>query len=567
MADQVFLQWGIGWKFPVLIICLFMTGVGTALGHHFYYQSLADTEVQSQNQQSWAIRIGTGLAVLNKTVLAAILGMIATQQTWVTLRRRSISLHGIDSMFKIMSDPIAMFDYNLWTGAKTLLLLAIISWCLPLVKVITPATLSIRSLMRSQIIPTAVPTVDFSNGTEWATFAGAGRVTGASFELARLFAAIFSSVSFIPLTAPFVNSTYDLNFWGPSYKCLSLEEVVTEQNTPTWDTENTLNNYTSFQKAWDELIVAPGIGASGYDGSIYTAVAPYFMNNMILIWSSGVNDESHNSSQGTSIVCQLYNTSYDISVRFHEGVQSIAPSSIQYLHPHAWDGSEGTWSYFSDSLGMGTAWVTHILFSYLLTARVKLGRALEDFQTGGEGTIPLLQSGLIDCPEFWNTTRMTQLALPNSGKCRNQSLARAIEDLSHNFTYSMMTFYDRRRFTTTVPVNVSSPRNFYSYDVANLMIVYGASLATVLFWTGVGAVALWSNGVTSSSSFSTMLLTTRNPDLDKLAEGYSLGADPLPKEIGELRLKFGCLDGEESKHAGFGLDGTVCPVTKGEILR
>ncbi|KAH6972464.1 hypothetical protein BKA56DRAFT_635454 [Ilyonectria sp. MPI-CAGE-AT-0026] len=555
-------QWGIGRKLPVLVICLFVTGVGTALGHHFYYQSLADTEVQSQSQQAWAIRIGTGLAVLNKTVLAAVLGMVATQQTWVTLRRRSMSLYGIDSMFKIMSNPTVLLDHHLFTSAKTLFLLAIISWCLPLVTVITPATLSIRSFIDYRIVPTAVPTVDFSNDDEWYNFIGTGDA-GVSFEIARIFAATFSSVSFLPVSAPFVNSTYDLNFWGPSYKCLALEEVVVQQSAPTWDTE--LNNYTSFQKAWDGMIVAPAID---FDGSVYAAVAPGFMNNMILIWSSGVDDESHNSSKGTSIVCQLYNTSYDISVRFHAGFQSIAPLSIQYLHPHAWNIPEGSSSYFGESQGIGTAWVTHILFSYLLTVNVTVGGSIGDFQTGREATIPLLQSGLIDCPELWNTTRMTQLALPNSSKCRNQSLARATEDLSRNFTYSMMTFHNGHQSITTVPVNVSSPRNFYSYDMANLMIVYGASLATVLFWIGVGGAALWSNGVISSSSFSTMLLTTRNPDLDKLAEGYSLGADPLSEEVGELKLKFGSLDSwKSSKHAGFGLDGTVSTITKGEILQ
>lgn len=121
-------KWGIGWRFPILLVSFFITGTLAAMGHHIYYQGLENTPVQSSSQQIWAIRIGSGLAFLSKTCLAAVMSMIATQQIWFTVRRRFITLRGIDSMFKLMSDPTAILNRDLLTWAKTLALLASLSW-------------------------------------------------------------------------------------------------------------------------------------------------------------------------------------------------------------------------------------------------------------------------------------------------------------------------------------------------------------------------------------------------------------------------------------------------------
>ncbi|KAI5465088.1 hypothetical protein BGZ63DRAFT_350547, partial [Mariannaea sp. PMI_226] len=434
---------------------------------------------------------------------------------------------------------------------------------LPLASVISPATLSVRASIQSELVTTSVPTVDFSNGTDWSTYEGLGRIETPSFEINRLFAAVFSSANFLPLSARFPNSSYDMNFWAPSYKCQSLKEIVARNNKPTWDTN--IYNYNSIQAVWDAFI-KPQIEDQKGTYYIYTAAAPYFMNNLIMIWAAGVSNERNNSLSGSRIVCQLYNTSYKVSVRFNEGVQSITPLHIQYLNPHAWDSDYG-------SLGAGhdieTAYVTQLIFSQLLVGNISVGVTVGNLDTN-PNPMGLLQSGLIDCPEIWNSTSLQQLAaLRYTGlhNCRNRTLARAIEDLSRNFTYSMMVFYSGRGFATTLPVTVRSPRNLYSYDTVNLLMAYGASLFIVLIWVLVGSVTVWNNGITSSTSFSTILLTTRNPDLDKLAEGYSLGSDPLPKEICKTRLKFGCLDdAAETKRAGFGLSRTVTPIQKGENL-
>ena len=110
------------------VSALLSVAVGFVLGHHFYYQSLKDTVVLSEDQQSWSIRLGTGAAVLTKTALVALIGIAAVQRIWATLRRKAMTLRGIDGMFGIMGDPTCIFNSELLGHAKVLMLFAAVSW-------------------------------------------------------------------------------------------------------------------------------------------------------------------------------------------------------------------------------------------------------------------------------------------------------------------------------------------------------------------------------------------------------------------------------------------------------
>jgi hypothetical protein len=78
-----------------------------------------------------AIRIGTGFAFLIKSCLVSAVGLAAVQVTWATLRRKSVRLSGIDSMFAVRGSPLAFLTLDLWLYAKTLTVLAIVSWYVP----------------------------------------------------------------------------------------------------------------------------------------------------------------------------------------------------------------------------------------------------------------------------------------------------------------------------------------------------------------------------------------------------------------------------------------------------
>ncbi|KAI8964621.1 hypothetical protein F5Y11DRAFT_79555 [Daldinia sp. FL1419] len=571
---------------PLLAIVFFVGGILAALGHHLYYNRLNDTLVTSEDLQVWSIRIGTGLALLTRCGLVAAIGIAAVQQTWMSLRNRAMSIGGIDSMFDIMGNPWSFFNRDFLTHAKRLVILAAIAWLLPIITVITPATLSVESRMTRDDIATKVPTYNFSNTDGWATYGGFGYISGVAPEIGRLFTRTYISNSFVPEMPPFANASYDFDFWAPSYKCSNASDVIRTKNTRTWDLA--YYNYTNFEEAFNAEITKPvstGNFSSGPIPLIYKATAPSRMNNMILIGANGRSERWGNTDHNY-LVCQLYNTSYAVTMHFDNGVQSIQEKSIKHLDAQEWDNERGRLSVTLDNGACApdpeannatvcpTYHLVHYLFTGFLAGQVRVNAGGElVFQSGDlggsiseAGNSPFFQSGLRDCPEIWNSTDYQSasggpLAFQSLNRCPGGTLATAVESLSRNFTYSLLTYSHWQNFTTEIPITVSMPKNFFYYNSKTLLATYSSAVVVTLLCICVGFAALLSNGYTSSMSFSAVLLTTRNPDLDRLSADNNLGAKPLPQPIRDTKLRFGILQTEGSEpQAGFGLDGTVTPL-------
>ncbi|CAI7620017.1 unnamed protein product [Penicillium viridicatum] len=578
-------KWGIGWQCPAMMVGPVICGALLAVGHHLYYDSLDDTPVHSINQQTWAIRIGTGFAFLIKSFLVAAVGVAATQELWATLRKKSIRLYGIDSMFGVMGSPLALLTWDVWVYAKTLTLLAILAWLIPLTAIVTPATLSVRLLTTFNTSQLHVPNVDFGSQSfwhDWVTFGGVGYIAGPSPDISRLFAATTSAINMLTIPAPFPNSSYTLDFWAPSYKCQSLSDAITEMQGMSF-TQEFGDNYTSLQALWDAEMESNSTVAQM---ELYTGEVPYLLNNTFFIRTSGENPLSET---GPELVCRMYNTSYIINLNFTDGTESLTPIAVSPLNPANWTFSEGQLSSIPPLTGIKPEpaytpnsgfHVMHLLFRGLLQRRVRAGATnnlVQESDSDGWGdSTSITQSGLFSCPEIWNSTiygNLSQTGSPTPAQCRKGTLAAAIEDLSHNFTYSL---FSLNAANTSVPVFASEPQNFYTYNYRNLAAAYAAAVGVTVACVAVGFSALVKNGVAQNSAFSSMLMTTRNPELDSLAVGNCLrGGDALGKNLGDVRLRFGEVVAPEGdrdtttsrnsrRHLAFGTDGAVTAIVKGE---
>jgi hypothetical protein len=119
----------------------------------------------------------------------------------------------------------------------------------------------------------------------------------------------------------------------------------------------------------------------------------------------------------------------------------------------------------------------------------------------------------------------------------------------------------------SIPVNYFTTHNVYQYNSRNLILSYSIAVGVTIFSIIIGTYATITNGVSHSTSFSAMIATTRNPQLDRLVEGSSFGALPLEKEMRKTKLKFGELmgDGREkgvTGHVGFGFEDNVLNLRK-----
>jgi hypothetical protein len=86
-------------------------------------------------------------------------------------------------------------------------------------------------------------------------------------------------------------------------------------------------------------------------------------------------------------------------------------------------------------------------------------------------------------------------------------------------------------------ITVRSPQNIYQYAPRNLIIAYGSAAIIAVAFVLVGYVCIWSASNSFGTSFSTILRTTRNPELDALVPcAETSGAEPLSKHLEKTKL-------------------------------
>nr|CEG04862.1 unnamed protein product [Fusarium clavum] len=119
-------------------------------------------------------------------------------------------------------------------------------------------------------------------------------------------------------------------------------------------------------------------------------------------------------------------------------------------------------------------------------------------------------------------------------------MADALEELFLNFTISLFSnqkFVQNKTAATPGPITYSSTLNEFAYEPRNLIISYGVGFLLTLVIVIFGLLCIRSASASYGSSFSTILRTTRNPDLDTVVPtAETTGAEPLSKHLGNIRL-------------------------------
>lgn len=412
--------------------------------------------------------------------------------------------------------------------------------------------------MRTGIIANSteinVPCPDYSNSSEvyWANFEGVGNLDGPSPAINRLVAATMSSISILPFNAPSPNSSYSLTFYGPAFRCQDLATAVTEEGH--LNTSET----TPIQDAW-ALTMDPQLSENTHE-PFFTAASTEAVFK--------VNRDDHllflntNLYQGSSrnYSCRLWNTSYTVSFSFDDGVQSTTIQSLHHVAPAQWVRDA-----LYTLLAPGDVQYQALFEALVNALTAQLGWGSTGSLIGQDSAV--LTSGLPACPEV--VAQLGNFAMLFSGwMCRAGSVPAAIEDFSHNVTLSLLSS-EFLANETAADVTTRRPVTFYTYNWRNLALAYAISVFAALVCAAVGVQALMLNGYSATASFSTILLTTRNEELDHVARGHCLGESPMDKSLGRTMLRYGILNSQASDrskvpHAAFGLSGDVRELRRGE---
>jgi len=411
----------------------------------------------------------------------------------------------------------------------------------------------------------------------------------------------------LPLLAPAFNSSYTVQFFGPTLGCdYANHEQQLEFDYYTARTMNRSGIVTHSEAVYIGDAAKDLNWASGYNGSaslsVYSAFTPNtdsflhaedfrlpapavnvwppelpsaFPSPHLQLWFQVAN---------ASIVCALANASLDLEVQFLNGVQNVFQRNVTTVN----NWSPSIVAYDVDSVYMTTfVALVNILYGNVTLQPaygIELGLHMDDSN--------VLNTALSACPEFsfWfngygpavNQTifgvdlaaNLTNYIFPSeTWICRNGSLARAIEDLASNMTISMLSnpnpTVNRTRF-----VSIYTPCSFYQYNNLTLVLSYTTAVVVTLCCVAIGVHALYENGVSHSTSFSAIMNTTHNLHQNEISEGHSLGAEPLAKDLKNMKIRLGIVGYEEETigsetiivgHAGFGLEGHVEKLKKGQV--
>lgn len=479
----------------VLMCCLLVLGVGCGIAHHAF-NSYLDGRATSSFDQAWAIRIGTALAMAVKTALLASMGMAFAQRVWRSVRQNTMTVKALDSLFGAFSgDPRSLFQGDLYRSARLALLLAVVGWLLPIATVFTPATLRIKPMTRSSSRSCIVSTMNLNNITDGGLLryppTNASRLyTGPAPAVQRL--ALQSLLTGTAARATYlsdpvigINTTHTVSFTAAALQC--------SENNATQPNPTNLTQYTYWQGTLSQT------HDSGSNQDVPTLQIQY--------------TSTPRTSAPLVISCVPWIAEYTALVSQNSTDETFIWTNKSWTRPAGRPVGGSAMQLTSESaLDTGVAALIDATFGVLV------GNLTED---QGGNLLP--------------TT--SKIALASFARTTNQSMfdfsqvAKSVDDLIWNVVVGAVGLGITQ---TNGTCDVTDQVNVYVYDQGVLLGAYLAVLGVAMAALGVGLHALKKNGHSGDTSFSGVILSTRNPTLDQACEGGR-------QELLATRIRFGFL--------------------------
>ncbi|KAM0080783.1 hypothetical protein ACKRZS_007050 [Fusarium odoratissimum] len=543
---------------PVLMTGSLFLGLLLAIGHHLYYHYLDGRIIKSQNQQEWFLRVGTGIAFLARALLSAAVGFAYTQILWRTLRSKSVTIEGVNSLFGVLHNAWDFTTWELWTAAPALAVVATIAWALPLIAVITPATLTVQVSEHPNVtvVDAPIPLLDYDNMLNFAQFTGVGGVGyyAPSSYVSRVLLSVASLGSILTIPAPFPNSSYSIDFHGPSISCnaprnASFAKLLAEavkNETCCGDSAG----YVGFVPSSNTMnSTEEGYALAGLRGAMnYSLISTVSSIDQTANATSSaklyvvVPDKPASSSYimaNKSIECSLYNSSYAVNFTFDNGRQNITYKSKRLKGVTSIDAglNQDTGSSQFNAAVAYIALMDSLGKLLLGSLRISHYGVMRPTQT------QIMSSVLMDAKEMQvlgGVNAATDRSEAPESVIGNISMADALEQLFTNATISLFSNSKLLQNDTAAShgnITYLTTQIAFSYEPRNLFIAYGMGVLASAIIVIVGLLCIKSASASYATTFSTILRTTRNPDIDTIVPAAETsGAEPLSKHLGDTRL-------------------------------
>ncbi|KAL9601503.1 MAG: hypothetical protein Q9219_002455 [cf. Caloplaca sp. 3 TL-2023] len=384
----------IHWTAPTLMVASLIVGTLFALGHHLFHASLDHTHASTSldgydvlgmhvSTQQFNTAVGTGFAFLVRACLVSTISIAYFQIFMWTVGKhdtKGTNMDHMDAMTSVLHDLVSLASLRIWWRRPWLWVLAIVAWLTPIASIVTPATLSVGFDFPPPVHMN-VPSVDFSSLNLAAPLIEFGHTSnaheantgfnymyaGPSLTVQRITDAVASQGSILPVAAPSVNSTWNLQLNGPSLQCHPVESDFRQEvlanilNYTFAKSQGTTQENCTFGPgfmAWHPPFMTPKKPMTKYlpfiienlnssrgplnndnsDGypyedmlSVFIAIAPTLFKSVPTKghesapmcpgkpWYAKSLEDYHNTS--TVLRCDVHNSTYHTAFIFADGVQ------------------------------------------------------------------------------------------------------------------------------------------------------------------------------------------------------------------------------------------------------
>ncbi|OAP61920.1 hypothetical protein AYL99_04123 [Fonsecaea erecta] len=551
------------WKVALSMACSIIAGLVFALVHHFFYTYWNGKVVSSDAQQRWIIRGGTAFAFGLKTTLALGTSIAYVQYFWLTVCSKEFEVGKINSIFKVLGNAFELCDLKLWFRLPVLASLAIVTWTLPIAAIISPGTLIVTPSTGNRTEHLGVPQFDYRDYTPFASPLPSddAKFAGASNTLVQLALGSATTQSILSISPPVANSTYAVKMYAPALTCqvparndsLAIEGAYTNYA----DTSGGFGiNYMAWVPYGDGAENGCQNGSIAIPSDLTTNKLPSTTDSCYDGYSAKLNifipfntaSDATFSESSVLLNCSLMNASYTVNFDFRDRAQRVNVQSRELLN-----GVAGLSSYeelFDDSPSMFNKLLSYMSVNLQMDAfgRIMVGT----INTDHYGTITPAYTLVL------STGLRSQLSgvTNNVPSTSNATFARSVENLFENMTMSLLSSNDfivdfsnetEAAGTPLTAVTIYYPQNIYTYEAAQLWLAYGIAILANVLCLLTGMFAMRRNGLSYSNDFTTIMRTTRNPNLDLLVpEAESNGAEPVAP-----RTKKGTLTYQRSNEYGW----------------
>jgi len=536
-----------GYKPYLSTLSFYCLALLASICHHFFYANLDGKPPDSLLiPQTWAIRAGNALAYIFQMCLILAISTAFSQQAWRSVRRTALSVNGLDAMFGALGSLWKLRNTEFLIKTKTLAVMALLSWLMPLSAILSPGALTVidvtyTSFGRLLPVPILAPLDSYVGLYDYeTTVSNPGGMDvqdpRVAIPTSRLALRVFTSGEMVPWPSPCgANCSYSITFNAPAFDCASVgaNESHPEFNLPDKRQSSTLV-YTTTQGPSDleELWF------------LYGSRAPQ-------TWAGWLPTNMAR--------CTLHVATYDIYVQYKQNLPIVNTT----VHLHEILNKTVVDNKWKSRGEMGSP-----LFEYNYTSGPEM--VLVNYYTIEQSVAKLLVGTLnFGVPATSQIAMSTLIETMTDNATFPDDFPKKIEQLLINTTLSMISFFYNPinasapvALLTRVHADVTDDLTQYAYSPSTLWLIYGVALGASALVIIIGAYMLFLNGTDAEMSFSQFLVTTRNPTLDRLCQGSSLGGEHISKDLLKTKLIFGEVPGGDEPHAGFGVEEEVLPLKK-----